>query len=206
MEKAEILSLMKKVFLYTGTADTDDFNPPHENIFSNNAHTIMIDGGGGDIIETEPEDRYHELMNVLKAIGETEYYIVQDNFPLAADTFDFYTVPVDSTKEALHKVYEALFASPCIMDNLFVFGNSGKWAIYADDRLMVNYISCEPEYAELFVKVMDIQPDAFDKWHFAKQFELISELNTQKYPTAEAAKAQFKATYINSPHNYFNNK
>lgn len=196
MTKDEVILLAQKVFRYE-----EGFFTPPEFVFCSNADHVIIIVGGGDIVDKKTNE-YNNLMQVLKTIGESAYYLFIPDFAITGNQNNWIEISTASTIEDLKRALEYFFGIDFTLDSMYMFGQTGKWGLYIDDVVSINIISCEKQYAKLFIEAQQIKEDEFEKWAFEPGFEIIAKNNTD-YASGQIAKSNYVKNYVNNKRNYF---
>lgn len=145
-------------------------------------------------------------MNVLQKIGESEYFLLLPTD--SPDGFEYISINTQSSVNDIERAFEHFFGIDFPLDNMYMFGKTGKWGIYIDDGIVMNIISCQPQYAELYINAQKIQPNEFESnIDLVKQGLEIRALYTKrdsKNPVIYLK--EFLTNYVHTPRNYFRNE
>lgn len=190
MQNVDIQSLFQKVYRLKIIDGVPRFPETPELIFSSDSHTLII-AGGGHIVNTKT-DEYDRLMKLLQMIGEKEYYLLLPTFNTDSN-YRYCTISTTSTIGDLEAAIEEIFVIDFPLDSLFMFGATGEWAIYIDEGINMNLISCEQQYTQHFVDVCNVTPSDFERNISLIKAGFTNAVDFEK----------FVETYVKHPRNYF---
>ena len=159
---------------------------PPDQVFINSKFAFRLTIGGH---LTDGNDDYQNLMSLLKELGETEFYVLENiGATLTERDVPFQaTILVESDFNYFDNVVKN-FDSPFgfLINHFFVFGKNDNWGIYVCEHPTINIIGCSTELADKFSKVFNIDGNGFKeleefiKNEYQKKPELFSLL-TKNY-------------------------
>lgn len=190
MQNSDIQSLFEKVYRLNFIDGVPKFPATPDLIFCNDSHKLIV-AGGGHIVNPKT-DEYDRLMKLLRTIGEKEYHLLLPTFNTVSN-YRYCTISTTSTIGDLEAAIEEIFVIDFPLDSLFMFGATGEWAIYIDEGINMNLISCEQHYAQHFVDVYSVTPTDFEM-----------NISLIKAGFANAVDFEkFVETYVKHSRNYF---
>ncbi len=134
---------------------------PPDQVFVNPNFVFLLTIGGNLV---DGDDEYQRLMKLLKELGETEFYILENIGATSTErTTPFQaTISVDSDDDYFQKVGKSFDPEFGFLPySFFVFGNSDNWGIYLCEHPTINIIGCTAEIVENFSKVYDVVENGF---------------------------------------------
>lgn len=134
--------------------------PPHQ-VFANPDFIFSLTIGG-HLVDNEKE--YKALMDLLKELGEDEFYLVENlGATITKQLVPFkLTTPINSNFHYFDQQVKS-FDPPFgfISSHFFVFGKNLNWGIYICEYPTVNIIGCVPDLAKKFRKVFRIKGNGY---------------------------------------------
>ena len=134
---------------------------PPDQVFVNPNFVFLLTIGGNLV---SGDEEYQRLMKLLKELGETEFYILENIAATSTErTTPFQaTISVDSDDDYFQKVGKSFDPQFGFLPySFFVFGNSDNWGIYLCEHPTINIIGCTAEIVEKFSKVYDVVENGF---------------------------------------------
>ena len=132
---------------------------PPDQVFANPAFNFMLTIGGYFV---DNEKEYNKFMNLLKDLGESEFYIVKnlvENIPNPS-----IIMSVDSSFQDFDKKARVIdMPEGFIINHFFVFGKNPSWGIYVCEYPSINIIGCIPVLEEKFRRVFKIKGNGYTK-------------------------------------------
>lgn len=190
MQNSDIQSLFEKVYRLNFIDAVPKFPATPDLIFCNDSHTLIV-AGGGHIVNSKT-DEYARLMKLLRTIGEKEYHLLLPTFDTNSN-YEYCSISTASTIKDMEAAIEEIFVIDFPLDSLFMFGATGEWAIYIDEGININLISCEQQYAQFFVDVYNVTPSDFERNISLIKAGFTNAVDFEK----------FVETYVKHPRNYF---
>lgn len=160
----------KKIILY-----------PPKQVFDKNDFNFLLTKGG-NLADNEIE--YKKLMDILKIIGEKEFFIVE-NIGVAESSKLVPFIGKLSTEsnfdsfQRMGRAFNPNFG--WTTSHFFVYGNSDDWGIYICEYPSINIIGCNKKYVNAFKEVFGIKGDGFKELDefISKEFNNRPELKRQ---------------------------
>jgi len=152
--------------------DSENIFPPNQVFLKHNFDFLLTIGG--NLVDNEIE--YNNLMNVLKKIGETEFYILEntnDKMPF------FEKVSVNSNFDYFQNIgknYDLHFGWS--LGDFFIFGENDNWGIYICECPAINIIGCDKKLINSFQNIYGIKDNGYDdlKEFISKEFQQKNDL------------------------------
>jgi len=137
---------------------------------------------GGNLADNEIE--YQNLMTVLRNIGETEFFIVEN---IGATETNRETpligrLSTDSNFSSFQKMGQTFDPNfGWIINHFFVFGNNENCGIYICEYPTINIIGCDKKLANAFRDLCLINGNGFEELDefISKEFQINPDLKTQ---------------------------
>ena len=149
---------------------------PPEQVFINPNFKFLLTVGGH---LADGDYEYQRLLKLLKELGETEFYILENiGMPSTERNVAYQTtVSLDKDFESFDKLVQ-LFDPPFgfISNHWFVFGQNNKWGIYICECPTINIIGCTKDLAENFSMAYNITGNGF-----LEQVDFIAQQLQYKY-------------------------
>ena len=127
-------------------------------VFAKKDFTFLLTYGGN---LADDEIEYQRLMSVLKRIGETEFFVVENT-----DDENIFncTISTNSDFELFNK-YGMSFDENFgwTLSSFFVFGLNNNWGIYMSECPTINIIGCNKELVDVFQNAYDINENGYAK-------------------------------------------
>jgi hypothetical protein len=134
---------------------------PPEQVFINPNFEFLLTIGGH---LADGDDEYQKLLKLLKDLGETEFYVLENIGISSTERNVAYqtTVSVDKDFESFDKLVQS-FDPPFgfIINHWFVFGKNNNWGIYICEYPTINIIGCTKNLTESFSMVYNITENGF---------------------------------------------
>ena len=142
---------------------------------------------GGDLVTDENE--YEKLRILLRAIGETEFYILENIGATITDrNIPFQTtISIDEDYNKFQQIVKS-FDPPFgwTANHYFVFGKNDNWGIYICEYPTINIIGCDKELSDRFRQVFSIVKDGYGG---------LEEFLNQEFQSKPDIKSQFIKEY-----------
>lgn len=134
---------------------------PPKQVFSNPDFKFILTIGG-DLVDDQ--DEYETFRSILKNIGETEFYILENIGAARTDRVLPFKATI-SLKDSYKDFHEIIgtFEPPFgwKMNHFFVFGNNASWGIYVSEFLTVNIVGCTEPLLDEFRMVFQVQGSGY---------------------------------------------
>jgi hypothetical protein len=126
------------------TAKTNVICPPAQ-VFLREDFDFLLTIGGH---LADHEEEYQKLMQLLKHIGENQFYVLENLGATATERRVPFkaSIAVESTFDQFKAIVEQ-FDPPFgwFINHFFIFGESDSWGIYISEYPTINIIGCSPE-------------------------------------------------------------
>jgi len=135
---------------------------------------------GGNLAEDDIE--YKKLMTLLKSIGETDFFVVENIGETTGANKKVPYIGKFSTKsdfqyfQSVGKIFDPIFG--WTTSHFFVFGNNENWGIYICEWPAINIIGCNRKYVNAFKDVFRIEGKGYEqlKEYISNEFNEKPEL------------------------------
>ena len=148
-------TLARQIFKISDTKDK--VICPPEQVFANQNFVVSVTMGGHYVVWGDEE--YQKLMTLLKEIGETEFYILENiGATLTERDIPYQTTINVNTNFGTFKEQLDSFDPPfgLMTNSFFMFGKSKNWGIYICELPTINIIGCTKELNDKFYTALDI--------------------------------------------------
>lgn len=138
--------------VFSMSADDKKCIHPPEQVFANPDFKFIISVRGLVV----DEEHYNSFIQLLKEIGETEFYILEHIGVTKTDrTIPFQTtITLNTTYTSFkHKIHQFEHPLGWYINHFYIFGNNNSWGIYSCECPTIDIIGCKPELLGKFKQV-----------------------------------------------------
>ena len=154
-----IESKAKKIFRLSESKNNPIYPP--EQVFVNTNLEFLVTFGFG-IANDEKE--YQKLINLLKELSETEFYLLENLGATITDRSAPHQeiISVQSSFEDFQRIVESIdYPFGFTINSFYFFGQNTNWGIYICEHPTINIIGCTPDLLEKFADVFEIVGNGF---------------------------------------------
>lgn len=136
---------------------------PPDQVFKKESFEFLLTTGG-NLVDDEVE--YQKLMTILKKLGETEIFIVENIGVNEVNNKRPFIgkLSTDSNFNSfmeMGRIFDAVFS--WTTGHFFVYGANENWGIYICENPTINIIGCNKKYVNAFKEVFGIKGNGFNE-------------------------------------------
>ena len=173
-------------FLFRTGAGKQDVVCPPEPVFANTAFELLLMIGVGVADAAE----YGQFTQLLKSIGESEFYITENLGATVTDReVPYHTIINLEDSFATFKEKWEAFDPPFgwFINHFYLYGKSKDWGIYICEYPTINIIGCKRELSQGFREVFSIKGNGYAE---------IRDFVAQEFSIAPAHLETFENHYV----------
>lgn len=130
---------------------------PPDQVFVNHNFVLSVIMGGHYLVYGDKQ--FQKLMTLLKEIGETEFYILENIGATLTERIIPYqtTINVNTNFYSFKELLDSFDPPFGLMTNsFFMFGKSENWGIYICEVPTINIVGCTKLLSDKFYSALDI--------------------------------------------------